>query len=173
MKEEAANQRLSDLIVVLDRLSELHRELLDLTRDKIEHMRSANTEELRICAVREEELVKNINEQEGLRRQLMDVIGRGYGLDPRVARRMPIRQLAERIEDRLRTKLLRAAEQLRRVVSEALEVNRVAAMIAQQVLNHLRCVFEAVAAPDEPPNTYSSRGKAVPGGTRRLFEMTG
>ena len=173
MKTESADQRLSELLVVLDRLTELHRDLLGAVRDKIEHMRSGDTAQLQADAVRHESLLKTIHEQEGLRRQLMDAVGRGYGISPQVARRMPARQLAERIEGRLRSGLLEAAERLRGVVREASEVNRVAVLIAQQVLHHLRCVFEAVAAPEGRPDIYSPHGTVVPSGTRRLFEMTG
>ena len=173
MKTEPPDQRLNELLVVLDRLTELHRELLGLTRDKIEHMRSGNTAQLQANTARQESLLKTLHEQDGLRRQLMEAIGRGHGINPQVARRMPARQLAERIEGRLRSGLLDAAERLRGVVREVSEVNRVAVLIAQQVLHHLRCVFEVVAAPDGRPDTYSPHGTVVPSGTRRLFEMTG
>ncbi len=173
MTEETANQRLPGLLVVLDRLTELQRELLSLIREKIQQMRSGNTEGLRACTVREESLVKTIQEQEGLRRQLMEAIGRGYGINPQVARRMPTRQLAERIQGNLRAKFLGAVGRLRGVAGEVVELNRVAALIAQQVLHHLRCVFEAVSASGGRPDTYSPHGRALPSRNRQLFELTG
>ena len=84
MRTETTNERMGELLVVLDRLAELHRELLSLIRDKIEHMRSADTDRLRAATVREESLLQIIGEQEGLRRQLMDAIGRGYGINSEV-----------------------------------------------------------------------------------------
>jgi len=173
MKEEVPDRRLNDLLLVLDRLTVLHRELLTLIQNKIERMRTGNIDEVGAVAQHEECLIKTIAEQEGLRKQLMDAIGRGYGISPPVARNMSARQLAERLEGSLRTRLLEAAEQLKNAAREVADVNRVATLIAQQVLGHLRCVFEAVAAPDQPPDTYSPRGAMVPGSARRLFEMTG
>ena len=173
MSVDIANKRLSDLFVVMDRLTDLHRELLDSTRDKIEHMRNSDTDALRAGTEREGALVQAIGEQEGLRRQLMDAIGRGYGMNPEMARRMPARQLASRIDGPERDQLLETADRLRDVVQEVAELNRIAALIGQEVLRHVRSVFESVSTPDDPPETYSPSGWVKPSGTQRLFEMTG
>ena len=173
MNDRTTGKRLSELLVVLDRLIELHSELRSLIRDKIEHMRAGNAEQLQADTVREESLVKTIDEQEGLRRQLMDAIGRGYGLDPQGVRRMPVRELAERVDETWRSRLLDSAGRLRAVVREVSDLNRIGTLIAQQVLGHLSCAFEAMSAPEEHPGTYSPHGQVVPGQARRLFEMTG
>ncbi|MCP4590814.1 MAG: flagellar protein FlgN [bacterium] len=173
MTMDRPDQRVAELLVVLDRLTSLHHDLLRLIRRKTELMRSGDTDGLHTEAAREASLVETIRAQEGLRRQLMDAIGRGLGLNSQVARRLPVRQLAERLTESMRPALLSASERLRSVVRETAEANRLAALIAAQVLQHLRCIFEAVASPDQQPDTYSPRGQVVTGHGRRLFEMTG
>ena len=173
MKTETTDKRPSELLLAMERLTELHTRLLSLIHEKIEHMRAGSAERLQACTAGEESLLETIGEQEGLRRQLADDLGRGLGIDPQVARRMPARQLADDPDDRRRAEFANAVERLRGVVGKVADANRVATLIAQQVLGHLRCVFEAVATPDEQPAIYSPHGRMVTSGTRRLFEMTG
>ncbi|MCK4658380.1 MAG: flagellar export chaperone FlgN [Phycisphaerae bacterium] len=170
---ETTNQRLPELLVVLSRLADLHGELLGVIRGKIEHMRTGNTSELRADTIREESLVKTISEQEGLRCRLMGEIGCGYGISPQAARRMSARRLAQRVEAGLRSRLEEGADRLQGVVREVSHVNHIATLVAQQVLHHMRCMFEAVTAADEPPTTYSPHGQVVPEAPHRLFEITG
>lgn len=173
MKTETPSKRSSELLLVLERLTELHTRLLRLIHEKIEHMRAGDAERLQACAASEEFLIKTIGEQEGLRRQLTDDLGRGWGIEPQAARRMSARQLGDTIDDRVRADFADATDRLRDVVGKVADVNRVATLIAQQVLHHLRCVFEAVAMPDEQPATYSPHGRRVKRETRQLFEMMG
>ena len=173
MHTEVATQRVAELLRVLHRMTALHQELEGLIREKIQRMRDGQTELVQACTQREELLLKTLTDQEGLRRQLMDAIGRGFGINPQSARRMPLRQLAERLEGHLRTKLLAALDGLRRAAGDVARVNQVAMVIAQQILHHLRCIFASVSGPQENPALYSPQGRVVAGGGRGLFELMG
>lgn len=173
MNSDVPDKRLRDLLRVLGRLTEQHLELRTAIEGKVERMRSGHVDGLQNATRHERALIESIAEQEGLRRQLMDAIGRGFGISPQAARGLSARQLAERLAGPPRIRLLEAAGRLKTAAAAVSEVNQIATLIAQQVLHHLRCVFQAVATCDQPPDTYTPRGTLQLVPTRRLFEMTG
>ena len=76
------------LVTMLDELAGAHEQLLGAVEEKIEAMRSADTDRIRQTIEREQILVESIDEREGLRRQLTERIVRPYGVGTVAARRL-------------------------------------------------------------------------------------
>jgi hypothetical protein len=163
--------RIHELLVLLDGLTRLHGELRSAVTDKIARMRAASIAGMHECVRREESLVLRVSEQEGLRKQLMDAIGRGFGAGAQKGRTWTAAQLADRLLEPQRGELLAAARRLRESVAEVARVNRMAGMIAQEVLKHYRHVFASMQAGGAAqPAGYSRRGDVVSGSRRTLFD---
>lgn len=172
-KTAETNDRLGELIVVLDRLAGLYRDLAAIARRKLGHMARADSEALNMGVALEEELTRTARAQEGLRGQLMELVGRGYGMAPQSARGMSATQLLERAPATCRLDLERSVRRLREAALELMEANRVARLVAQEVLTHLRHVFAAIGAGSESAEVYSPHGRVPEGGSRRIFETLG
>jgi hypothetical protein len=168
-----ASDRISELCIVLDRLSGLYDELAGMAREKVMHMGRADLAALREDVSREEGLVRKAQEQDGLRRQLLELIGKGLGIAPQIARRMTSSQLLLRMEPGRRPEVERVVRKLRKAASALSEANRVTGLVSAQVLTHLREVFAAISRPDDGPVVYTPTGRTTPGGARRIFETTG
>ena len=166
-------RRLSDLIRLLGQLEQLHSELTVLVQAKIEAMKRADMKTLQEHSEREQQLVKRIQEREGLRRQLMDVIGEQLGFPPRSARLMTVSQLASRVPEDQGKAILESADGLRAAVSNVARVNRIAGIVATELMGHLRQVFAAVAPRDEKGAAYTGDGAMVARKEKRIFETIG
>jgi hypothetical protein len=169
----SSSDRISELAVLLDRIAGTYRELSALAREKVTQMGAADILALRANADREKELVRKAQEQDGLRRQLMEIIGRGWGMGAQSARRMTASQLLQRVEASQRGEIERAVKNLRQSSGELSEAHRTAGLVASAVLTHLREVFAAISRLDDAPNVYAPNGRVSPGGARRIFEATG
>jgi hypothetical protein len=164
---------LTGLLTLLDRLERMHRDLLEVIRDKIERMRASDLDGMRDCIAREATLVQAITEQEGLRRQLMVSMGQEMGIAPHQARAMHVRELARRIDPSRREPLLAAAERLRGTVARVAEANRVAGLIAREILRHFRHVFAAMTCLESGPGGYTPRGYRQTTANQALLDAVG
>lgn len=171
--DPSANSRLEALLALMQRLERLHQELRKALDLKIENMRAARLSDLHACIRREQELTAKIGEQEGLRRQLMVQIGRGFGLSPETARRLSAQRLAERLAEPFRSRFHAVALQLKNAVESVRKVNDLIGRVSTQVLKHLDDVFTAITAPEPGRTGYTPKGQAVPGTGRELFEAIG
>ena len=136
-------------------------------------MRRASIQELGTCIEEEQELVTRIGEQEGLRRQLMEKIGRGYGISLTIARNLPVRELAQRVPEPTRTRLLAVSGGLKSAVERVKKVNNLVNRVSTDVLRHMEAVFSAVRATDSPSSSYTDRGQTAPPHPLELFEAIG
>ena len=173
MTRAIETKRLQDLVTVLGQLERLHEELAGLVRAKVDAMRRADMPALREHTELEQALVNRIQQREGLRRQLMDVIGEGLGLPARSARRLTVSQLVSRVPDRQREEILGAAEKLRAAVSRVARANHLAGAIACALVEHLRRVFAAVRPKCECGTAYTDEGAAVAQVGDRILEAIG
>jgi hypothetical protein len=173
MTREIETKRFRDLITVLGQLEQLHAELADLVRAKVDAMRRADIPALREHTESEQSLVNRIQQREGMRRQLMDVIGEGLGLPARSGRKLTVSQLVPRVPDRQREDILAAAEKLRAAVCGVAQANHLAGTIAGGLVDHLRRVFAAVKPQGARGTAYTGDGVAVTQGGDRIFEALG
>lgn len=154
-------KRIDDLIKLLNRLTVLHEELLSVIRRKIDAMRCSDIDRMREHGKKEQLLVGKITEREGLRRQLMDLISEKLQLSACSARCLPLKQLATRIPAVSRSALNESGDRLRECMTRVAVANRIAGMIARQIVQHLEWVFASVRPQEGEPVGYSRTGLLV------------
>ncbi len=170
MRTKTQNNRLRDLVTLLGDVDGLHRELLQAVRGKTEAMRRSDVPHIQACTEEERSLVIRIQEREGLRRQLMDVIGKDLGLSGRKARTMSASRLAQRLDEPYRTQITEVAATLKGTMTQLVRDNRVAGLIAREVLGHLRGIFSCIGASVRQPVGYAADGAVVSGTDQKIIE---
>lgn len=168
-----ARQRIEDLIELLNRLSTLHEDLLGAIRRKIDAMKRADIDDMRTFGEKEQSIVVKISEREGLRRQLMDLIGRDLKLPAGSARTVSFKQLVARIPKAWHAALNEAGDRLRSCMTRVAAANRVAGEIARQIVTHLKWVFGSVRPDEGEPVGYSRTGMVVSNAETLLFDAMG
>jgi hypothetical protein len=157
----------------MDRLEGLHRDLCDTLMGKLERMRRADHDGLQALSEHERSLLVRIHEQEGLRKQVVERVGRGYGIAAETSRTMPARQLAQRVGDPYAERIAGAADRLKAVAEDVKRLNGLITRVSQHVLDHLREAFAAVSGGGRPAGVYSSAGTMIENRPRELFETVG
>lgn len=170
---KAARQRVESLLVLLERLEGLHLELRIVLDDKLESMRKSDMAALQDCVERESALIGRINEQEGLRKQLMERIGRGFGIASQAARMLPARRLANRLAEPQRGKIEAMTDRLKTAVTEVSKTNAMIGRVSSQVLKHLGEMFAQARGAEAAPGVYSKSGRTVAARPVELFEAVG
>lgn len=173
MSEATVPNRLADLLKFFNVLVGLHDELLALIRAKVDAMKRSDIQRMQALTEQEHSLAKRIHEREGYRRQLMDAIGEQLRLPPRAARALSVSQLAARMPEPQRSKLLEAANRLRAGVTRTAAANRVAGTIARQISSHLRWVFASVKPREDGSNGYSDDGEPVARMGTKILDAVG
>ena len=164
------NEHLRDLTRLLGHLRDLQDRLAGLVQAKVDAMKLADMAVMRELGAKEQAIVAEINEREGLRRRLMDVIGKELGMPEGAARVMTVSQLAARLPAAQATSLTTAAEALRGAVARLAQVNRVSGSATRLILNHLKWVFASVRPKDGKPVAYAGDGAPVGPLGAQLFE---
>ncbi len=159
-REDAARfqNRLRDLDNLLNEVTGLHEELLEVLQRKLVAMRQNGVDTIHECVAREGELASRIADREGLRRRLMVLIGRDLGVDEDEARRLSIRRLASRVDEQQKLKLLVAGERLTALLKEIAKVNAVVGDFAGRMLEHYRAVFGQITQGIVQPPVYARGG---------------
>ncbi len=164
---------LGDLLIVLERLEGLHRDLCHTLTETLAHIRRSDQSSIQGCTDREQAIVSRVVKQEGLRKQLMERIGRGYGMGREAARALSARKLAERVEEPIRSDLTRRADKLQDTLTDLERINGIVKRVSIEILTHLREAFAAITPIDEPGGEYTERGRSFGGRPRELFEAVG
>ena len=141
-------KRLSDLLKLLEQLRLLQVKLLETVWTKVSAMKRADIAAMREQGLREERMAKKLQSHEGVRRRILDRIGEDLGMQPGAARALTLSQLASRVGPPHREKLLAAGQALRGLATQVAQANRVAGVVAREVINHLSWVFRSVRPED-------------------------
>lgn len=173
MKTNGGSSRATDLIKLLQQMQSLYRRLLELVRAKVEAMRRADVHAMRDLNEEEASVVHRLRERDGLRRQLMDVVGAEVGLAKREGRSMAVAALASRMVESDRAELLAAADALKKTAMQTAWANRSARVATRDVLHHLQWVAASIRPRVEPPAGYSREGVTVSRSDTLLFDALG
>jgi hypothetical protein len=165
--------RSGELAFLLSDLKKLHEELLAVIQHKLAAMRRADADAINSCLAREQFLVGRIRQQEGLRQQLVQLIGKELGLTPEQAVRLPLKALAERLDEPRRGQLLAQAAGLRETMLGIDRSSKVAAMVTGEMLKHFRQVCLAMARAVQSTGTYSPTGRLNSEAPAGVFEAVG
>ncbi len=170
---QSVSRRVSDLVVVLDRLADLHGELQTLLCAKLEAMRRADHETINRNLAGEQACIRRIEEQDGLRKQLMMLVGHALGLSAEESRILSIRRLAERLSTSNAERLTPVAGRLREAVESVAGLNRMIGIVSRDLLSTLGEVFDALKTSGDSVGIYGESGRVVLSRPRELFAMVG
>ncbi len=165
--------RVATLVRLLDEIAELHAKLLAAIDLKIDAMKTADTDQIREAMLGEKRIVEQINEREGLRRQLTVNLGRSYGMSPERSRRMSALQIAERFAGTETARIESAVTKMRELTTQIARRNQVAQLVSQNILRHMRIVFASMTAPADGGVAYSADGQTNAATNERIFDLVG
>jgi len=165
--------RSRDLVALMCDLKKLHEELLSVIQQKLGAMRRADTDALNSCLAREQFLSDRIRQQEGLRQQLVQLIGQEIGISAEAAQHLSLRELAEELGEPRRAQLLGLAGSVREVLAAIDRSNKVATLVTEEMLKHFRRVYAAMARAGDSAGTYSPGGELTTDRPARVFEAVG
>lgn len=165
------SEAVEQLSEVLAELRQLYQQLLQVLRRRLEAMKRADSEALSSCTARERFLSQRIREADATRQNLLGDLLPRLGLPP--GRGITLGELAERLGEPHRSRLLVLAAGLREVMAEADRANRVAALAASQMLVHFRRVYEAMTAAAQQTGLYERSGPLRVQTPRRLIDAVG
>lgn len=166
-------ERLREFTRLLDALCTLQGELAGVLQSKLEAMRGADLPAMQRLGEREAALVQRIEERNGLRKQLMDAMAQGCQLPAGAGRTMTISQICARLSGESRDGLIRVADRLRDAVDLVGRTNAIVAIVARELVDHLKWVFASVRPVDEHPTGYAGDGVVVTARSAGIFEMMG
>ncbi|MFQ5461203.1 MAG: flagellar export chaperone FlgN [Phycisphaerae bacterium] len=170
---ETWQPQVRDLCRLLDKAAGWYNELSILVERKVEAMRRADMSALQEARDQEMALVKTITELEGLRRTLMDKIGCTLGMATGTARVLTVSQLCQRLPAEGAKQVSLAAGALREAVAHSARVNRLAGVVAGELVNHLRWVWRAARPLGERRVGYTHDGGHETNVYPRVFDTTG
>ncbi len=161
MNKKLEPRRVRDLVRVLEELTGLHEQLAETMEQKIAAMKRADLIVLTQMTDQEKELAGRITERDGLRRQILDVLGTQMGLPSKAARALTAGELGAAASQPEREALGQARDGLRPVLDRVARLNRLAFAVSRAILSHLEWVFSAVKPRVSSPVGYAGDGGAV------------
>ncbi len=168
------NQRAHDLVRLLDDMRQLYDDLQTTIDRRLEAVRRARVDDVQSCTTREGDLADRISNRDGLRRQLVRTTASGFGIEPEAATTMTLSNLAERMDEPQRGRLLTASAALRGAVEALRTVHRTASVVTLEMLKHFQAITDAVARTGCEPGMYTVRGQLSRSrSSARLFEAMG
>ncbi len=174
MKRDAKQiDGLRELIALLGQITTTNEALLLRINEKIDAVKRADIESLRLATFAEQRLVQEIEDHNGIRRPLMDRVGVALGFGPGVGRTMTVSQILERLPEKSASALTDAATRLREVMVQVTQANRAAGTICETMLGHLSAVFSSAASWGQEATGYSNRGGLVATREARIIETVG
>jgi len=170
MRTTEPSKRLRDLIQLLDQTCHLYGQLFEAVQAKIHAMKRADLHDMREQTQHEHALAKRLHEREGLRGQLMELIGLEMNFS---ARELTLTQLAQRLPQHQADQLNEISDKLRNTVVKVAHANRVAGVTSREVLNHLKWVLDSVKPKHDQPSGYTGNGSVVTSNDTKIFETVG
>lgn len=163
MSQSKAPRTIPELVTLMSGLETMYGELTQLLEAKVEAMRRADVEGMSQLGAKEIALTQRMHERDVLRKQVLERIGKGIGLNSTRSRTLTVSQLTAHLDESQRALLLDAAKRLRTAVFRSARVNRLAGAVARDVLEHMRWVFASVRPKVQAGGDY--------GGARMEFRI--
>lgn len=173
MRDRTAERRVSQLVTLLEDIRRLYEELRDVMERKLVGMRHADTDVVMATARRERFLTDRIQERNGLRRQLMELIAESLGEARAAGATMSVSDVASRMHGETAEQLRALALTTRTVMLRVSDLNRIAGVVGKEMQEHFRRVQSAMTAGLRRPGGYSRSGGIEASETLQVFETTG
>lgn len=165
--------RSGNLVTLMGDLKKLHDEMLSVIQQKLNAMRRADTDALNSCVARERFLAERVQKQEGLRRQLVQILWKELGLPSEQSSGLGLRDLAERLPEPRRGQLLVLGEELRELIGKIDNANKVVALVTGEMLKHFRHVHSAMARSGPSTGRYAANGQIAVERPTQVFDAVG
>lgn len=162
-----------DFARLLDNQADLHAELAGVVQNKIDAMRRADMQALYAGNEEERRLVERIQEREGLRKQMLDAIGRTLGMTSGVARALTVSDLMRRAPAVEGERISQAAQRLRKQLAQLAQVNSRATILSRELVHQLGCILAAATRPGEGSWGYAPSGTPTTVANVRIFDALG
>ena len=149
---------------LLRELLECHEQLQQVVASKLDAIRRMDTEAIQSCGAREAFLDGKIRQAEGRRQGLVRAMG---------GRERTLSELAGRLDEPHRSRVLVLGQQLRAKAEAVGRLNQIAAAVTEAMLTQYRQLYEAIRPTGGSSGIYSRRGHA--GGTHvaRMLDAVG
>ena len=164
---------MNDLIRLLEQTRDIYEQLLQTIHTKIDAMRHADMNEMREQTLQEHALAKLLHEREGLRCQIMELIGIELQMSASQSRAMTMSDLSKAVSKSDAKRLMEISDTLRDTVTRVAQANRVAGTTTREILNHLKWVMDSVKPKDDKPISYTGDGTIAQSHDMKLFEVVG
>jgi hypothetical protein len=161
MSANVTTQTLEALVALLGEEATLHEQLGDALESCREAVRSADVAAISSATLRQKGLVQQVRRCEGVRRPLMDRLGRELGLAGRTGRSMALSQLAARLNPAAQERVTAVGVQLKRAVDRVARLNRVNERIAARLVDGVGLVLSAVRPRQAERLDYAGDGRTV------------
>lgn len=173
MSTTAADKRVAQLVTLLEEIQRSYAELGDVLDRKLTAVRRADTAGMAATTRRERFLVDRIGERDGMRRQVMVLLGQAWGIDGSAAEKMSVREVASRTTPALSDRLLALADATRAAMERVSHANRIIDVVGKSMAQHFRSVYDAMTTGLKQRDVYSRSGRPDNTVAVRVFEMTG
>lgn len=165
-------QDLEQLFSLMDRLIQLHDQMIATLDRQLAAVRAADSTIMRQCQQQTEELVRQVAQSEAQRRMLVKTIAAEIGLEAQ-GRGVTVSRLAGVLPEPIRSDLNVRAVHLRNRLGETDRLNRLLADVSRRVLLHLKAAYDAVTEVAGNTGVYARNGKLRQVKRPTLFEVVG
>lgn len=154
--DKALEKAILQLEAVLKQQLEQHEALSAALQRKRSALRAAKAQDVADCTLAEHQHVQAISD---LERQRIVLAGDlTLLLDPKAKQPMRLEELADRMADPARTRLLVLRVQLRKAIERVKHEAQVVRMATEAVLRHLTGMVQSIGATATGTTTYGGRG---------------
>lgn len=161
MNASVKTETLEEFVALLGEEAGLHEQLGDALESCREAVRSADVAGISSATLRQKGLVQQVRRCEGVRRPLMDRLGRELGMAGRAGRSMALSHLEARLDSAARERVTAAGTRLKRAVDRVARLNRVNEHVASRLVDCVGFVLTAVRPRQAEALDYAGDGRTV------------
>ena len=155
------NRWLPALLGHLDNLVRLNEKLLTLAGRRHEAMVARDVDRLESLSAEEQRIGQRILSEERDRQATMVRFGKAHGRSAEQMAGVSLSEAVQWLDESARLQVLALRQRLHQVVARLQETNRVASMLAQQMLPHFGELLEILLGGTAGGRAYTADGQAV------------
>ncbi|MCC7205405.1 MAG: flagellar export chaperone FlgN [Phycisphaeraceae bacterium] len=159
MDKATQTKKLGELEKILEQQTALHKMLLMALGRKHQAIRQSKTAEMEACCRQENQHLQAIGEAEKQRQTLVAELT--LAIDPQAVAPMTLLQLAERLPEPWRSRLLMRRLELRELVEKTRTQSGIARKAAESLLRHVQGLVQTISQAVNGGAVYGASG-AVP-----------
>lgn len=159
--DAALRRAIGMLEAILTRQIAIHREMLEVARNKQEAILKGDLEKLEKAVIEERKLVARIEDEEGKRATVMPMVRKGLELDESVEK---LQLVVEAMPEPERTRMLEVRAELKGLLEECQLKTRHNAELLKASLEHVEAFLRGISDAASKDAGYGRDGKRSGGG---------